>query len=183
MSDLRAKRRVRLIETAKAVFVAEGFRGATMEGIAAAAQMSKVTLYSYFPDKPALFDAVAETVAHDLVANVNTQLDNIADPADAVIAALTAKHMYVHSLVRTSQFAEDLFRAKDTVSAAHFKRADTAILNSIASRLSRNHDDSQERAALLLAASQGIANATQSQDALCHRIAELKALLCHKSGS
>ena len=44
----------RLAETAWALFAAEGFAAVTMERIAAAADVSKVTLYKHFPAKEAL---------------------------------------------------------------------------------------------------------------------------------
>lgn len=43
-----------LAETAWALFEAQGFEAVTMEGIAAAADVSKVTLYRHFPVKEAL---------------------------------------------------------------------------------------------------------------------------------
>lgn len=43
---------------ARAVFLKEGFEGASVDQIARDAGVSKATLYSYFPDKQALFMAV-----------------------------------------------------------------------------------------------------------------------------
>jgi TetR/AcrR family transcriptional repressor of mexJK operon len=50
-----------VIEGAKAVFLREGFEGASVDEIARDAGVSKATLYSYFPDKQHLFLAVIET--------------------------------------------------------------------------------------------------------------------------
>jgi TetR/AcrR family transcriptional repressor of mexJK operon len=44
-----------VIEGAKAVFLREGFEGASVDEIARDAGVSKATLYSYFPDKQHLF--------------------------------------------------------------------------------------------------------------------------------
>ncbi|WP_342076921.1 TetR/AcrR family transcriptional regulator [Yoonia sp. SS1-5] len=176
-TELRTKRRARLVATAQEVFIAQGFRGATMEGIADAASISKATLYSYFPDKPAIFDAVAENVARDLTEIVAAELKGTDDPVDAVIAAVTAKHMFTYSLVRTSNFAQELFQTKDAVSAHHFERMNSSICESLARRLSEVRHDSQECAELLMAASQGIANAARSKDQLRGRIAKLRLLL------
>ena len=176
-TDLKAKRRAKLVDVARDAFVAQGFRGATMEGIAEAAPVSKVTLYSYFPDKAAIFDAVAEKVAQDLMELVTTELEAFDNSVDAVVAALTAKHMYIHSLIRTSEFAQELFQAKDALSARHFRQTDAEIRDSLARRLSEVRDDSQECAELLLAASQGIANAARSEGQLRDRIDKLRLLL------
>jgi TetR/AcrR family transcriptional repressor of mexJK operon len=50
-----------VIEGAKAVFLREGYEGASVDEIARDAGVSKATLYSYFPDKQHLFLAVLET--------------------------------------------------------------------------------------------------------------------------
>jgi len=176
-SDVRTKRRDRLISVATGVFVAHGFRGVTMEAIAEAASISKATLYSYFSDKAAVFDAAAEAVAHNLVGIVEAELKSDLDPKDAVMAALTAKHVHIYGLVRQSQFSGDLFQAKDALSANHFDDADAVILEMLRTRLAPVCDDSLECAELLLATSQGIANVATSKDQLIERIARLSVLI------
>ena len=47
-----------VIDGAREVFLREGFEGASVDQIARDAGVSKATLYSYFPDKQALFMAV-----------------------------------------------------------------------------------------------------------------------------
>jgi TetR/AcrR family transcriptional regulator of autoinduction and epiphytic fitness len=53
-----ADRRARLLDAAATVFLAQGYRDATMHAIALQARMSKKTLYQVFPSKLALFDAL-----------------------------------------------------------------------------------------------------------------------------
>ena len=50
-----------VIDGARAVFMREGYEGASVDQIARDAGVSKATLYSYFPDKQHLFLAVLET--------------------------------------------------------------------------------------------------------------------------
>ena len=52
-----AKRR-QILDGARAVFLAQGFEGASMNDIAKAAGVSKGTLYVYFKDKEELFGAI-----------------------------------------------------------------------------------------------------------------------------
>lgn len=47
-----------VLDGARAVFMREGFEGASVDTIAKDAGVSKATLYSYFPDKQSLFLAV-----------------------------------------------------------------------------------------------------------------------------
>jgi TetR/AcrR family transcriptional regulator, mexJK operon transcriptional repressor len=55
----RAERKLaQVIEGARAVIVAKGFEGASVDDIAREAGISKATMYRYFPDKSALFQAV-----------------------------------------------------------------------------------------------------------------------------
>ncbi|QGX99817.1 TetR family transcriptional regulator [Roseovarius faecimaris] len=48
-----------VLEGARMIFMRDGFEGASVDEIARAAQVSKATLYSYFPDKRLLFSEVA----------------------------------------------------------------------------------------------------------------------------
>ena len=50
-----------VLDGARQVFLTDGFEGASVDEIARAANVSKATLYSYFPDKRLLFMEVATT--------------------------------------------------------------------------------------------------------------------------
>ncbi len=50
-----------VLEGARKVFMDRGYEGASVDEIARAAGTSKATLYSYFPDKRQLFEAVMQT--------------------------------------------------------------------------------------------------------------------------
>ena len=67
-----------ILDGARRVFLAEGFDGASMGSIARAAGVSKGTLYVYFKDKEALFEALTHAERGDL-AEVLFNLDQ-ADP-------------------------------------------------------------------------------------------------------
>ena len=56
-------KRRQILDGARKVFMALGFDGASMGEIARAAQVSKGTLYVYFADKCALFEAILEQEA------------------------------------------------------------------------------------------------------------------------
>ena len=48
-----------VLDGARAIFMRDGFEGASVDDISRAAGVSKATLYSYFPDKRLLFSEVA----------------------------------------------------------------------------------------------------------------------------
>jgi AcrR family transcriptional regulator len=58
------RRRARIVETGRDLFLERGFGRTTMDEVAARARISKQTLYRFFANKTALFEAVVE--AHRL---------------------------------------------------------------------------------------------------------------------
>ncbi|SHI11251.1 TetR/AcrR family transcriptional regulator [Ferrimonas marina] len=54
------KKRADILSAASAEFQARGFTGASMDGISAAAGVSKRTLYNHFANKEALFEAITD---------------------------------------------------------------------------------------------------------------------------
>lgn len=107
-SSLKAVRQSRLVDVAQAEFLLRGFRGTTMEGIAEAAGVSKVTIYSYFQDKEAAFAAVVERFADRLQTETLAALEADGSLADRVSGALVAKHGLVADTLRGSSFAAEL---------------------------------------------------------------------------
>ncbi len=59
-ADRRGPKWDQLIEGASRIFLEHGYEGASVDEIARAAGTSKATLYSYFPDKRQLFEAVVQ---------------------------------------------------------------------------------------------------------------------------
>lgn len=57
----RGTKRQQLIDGAYKVFIEHGYEGASVDEIARSAGASKATLYSYFPDKRQLFEAVVQS--------------------------------------------------------------------------------------------------------------------------
>ncbi|MFT7595978.1 MAG: AcrR family transcriptional regulator [Paracoccaceae bacterium] len=90
---------------ARQVFMADGFEGASVDDIARAANVSKATLYSYFPDKRLLFMEVATTECNRMA---DTALEVIGEnrPVREVLT-VTATHIVTFIL---SEFAQQCFR-------------------------------------------------------------------------
>src|SRR5262249_19165942 len=72
-----ARKRRAILDAAIALVVRQGYVETTLDEIAAAADVSKQTIYSHFPDKDRLFVATIEAVTeradafvHDLVAGL-----------------------------------------------------------------------------------------------------------------
>jgi AcrR family transcriptional regulator len=169
LSPLKAARWQKILDAAQTLFVTQGFRGTTMEGIAKAAGMSKATLYSYANDKDAVFAAVADRLADHLQEAVDAALSGRGSVSARIEAALIAKHRIVDELVRRSPFAGDLFAEKDRTSQARFAALDHLIEERLATLLRENGQDESSAArlaALLFNASQGIANSDAHFDSV-----------------
>ena len=59
---LREKRRLKLITSAAELFLSKGTAGVSMQDIAAAANVSRATLYTYFGSKDEIFDAAVDRI-------------------------------------------------------------------------------------------------------------------------
>lgn len=94
-----------VLEGARQVFLSGGFEGASVDEIARVANVSKATLYSYFPDKRLLFMEVAtlecQRQARDALDNINME----ASPR----AVLTQTGLHFLRFV-TSDFGQRIFR-------------------------------------------------------------------------
>ncbi|MDE4133456.1 TetR/AcrR family transcriptional regulator [Phaeobacter sp. QD34_3] len=90
---------------AREVFMADGFEGASVDDIARAAEVSKATLYSYFPDKRLLF---LEVIRNECARQADAPMDlsgACCTPRDVLTAA--GGHILSVSL---SEFGRRMFR-------------------------------------------------------------------------
>jgi TetR/AcrR family transcriptional repressor of mexJK operon len=70
-----ATKRAAILATARALFLADGFERTSMDAIAAAAAVSKRTVYDYYGDKRALLLAVVEQAVRGLESEVTTAVE------------------------------------------------------------------------------------------------------------
>ena len=161
LSPLKAARRDKILTSAEHLFVRNGFRAVTMESVAEAVGMSKVTVYGYFKDKDAVFAGVAAQLAMRLWRAVETALNLPGDPAERILAALVNKHEIVFQVVRASGFSGELFAAKNQHVATRFQTLDSDIEAAMAKVLeAAGYSDAlaKSTARLLFGAATGIAN-------------------------
>lgn len=81
--------RAKLIAAARKLF-ASGYDAVATPEIVKAAKVTRGALYHHFPDKQALFAAVADDVARDLVKRIDAVAEEAASPVDAVIEGCKA---------------------------------------------------------------------------------------------
>ncbi len=81
----RPERRAEILAAAREVFPAAGFDGASMGEIAMRAGCVEGTIYTYFRNKRALFDAVLEAFYEDLIADISPRLAQIEGTRDRLV--------------------------------------------------------------------------------------------------
>lgn len=101
----RGRKFDQVVEGARAVFLADGYEGASVDAIARAAGVSKATLYAYFPDKARLFLEVARGECLAQIEGAQAILVPDARPADALRAAGRRITGFV-----LSEFGQSIFR-------------------------------------------------------------------------
>ncbi|AEI96164.1 TetR/AcrR family transcriptional regulator [Roseobacter litoralis] len=94
-----------VLDGARDVFMADGFEGASVDEIARVANVSKATLYSYFPDKRLLFMEVATAECQRQARGAMDKIDMEASPQD--VLAQTGQH-FLRFI--TSDFGQKIFR-------------------------------------------------------------------------
>jgi TetR/AcrR family transcriptional regulator, mexJK operon transcriptional repressor len=89
-ADERRRRETEIVATALSVFLRSGYGGSTVDELAAEAQVTKRTLYSYYGDKAGLFAAMVT----DLAAAVSLDAANDRDTLETLATRIVSR---VHS--------------------------------------------------------------------------------------
>lgn len=128
-------KRLALLEAAGRLFRAFGFRAVTMEGVAAEAKVAKATLYSHFPDKNALFAAVADLATHRIRNAMESELAAPGALDERLARALIARHKMTFEVVDGSPHARELMYAKDALAQKLVAVHDEAMRTALAAAL------------------------------------------------
>ena len=98
------------------VFSAQGFRGATLDQIAAAAQLSKPNLLYYFPSKEAVYQALLGSLLEDWVQPLRA-INPEGDPVEEMLTYIRSKISMSRSHARESR----LFAGEVLTGAEHIR--------------------------------------------------------------
>jgi AcrR family transcriptional regulator len=120
--------RTRIVAGARRHFLAHGFRGVTMDDLAAELGMSKKTLYAHFRSKPELVQAVILAKAADVEAELGRiETECASDFAEALREMLSCLQRHAQEIQPTfvrdmRQSAPDLFKTVEARRAALIQR-------------------------------------------------------------
>jgi TetR/AcrR family transcriptional regulator, mexJK operon transcriptional repressor len=78
-------KREALLDAARTLFLAQGFEAVTMDQILAQARVARATLYAYFPDKPALLEAMVARESERMLSEVWVRDSLSVDPETALV--------------------------------------------------------------------------------------------------
>ena len=107
-SRIRKRNTTAILAAALEVFSAQGFRGATLDQIAGAADMSKPNLLYYFPSKEAVYLALLGTLLEDWLKPLRG-IDPEGEPVEQLLAYIRCKLEMSRSHARESRlFAGEL---------------------------------------------------------------------------
>jgi len=101
----RGRKCDQVLAGARDVFLSDGFEGASVDDIARAANVSKATLYNYFPDKRLLFMEVARTECNRQAEIALEQID-LQAPAAVVLRSVAQQ---IVGFI-TSDFSQRIYR-------------------------------------------------------------------------
>ncbi|HCG39957.1 MAG TPA: TetR family transcriptional regulator [Pseudomonas sp.] len=90
-------KREAILAAAQVLFLGNGYEGSSMEAIAAKAGVSKLTLYSHFKDKEALFCAAVKTTCETRLPRRLFQIEEGCDIEDVLLAIGGAFNQLVNS--------------------------------------------------------------------------------------
>ncbi|GHF69447.1 TetR family transcriptional regulator C-terminal domain-containing protein [Seohaeicola zhoushanensis] len=114
---IQRKNRAAILEAALDVFSAQGFRGATVDEIAAAAGLSKPNLLYYFPSKEAIHDALLEGLLDIWLAPLRA-LDETGEPLEEILAYVRRKLEMSREMPRESRlFANEIVQGAPRIGA------------------------------------------------------------------
>jgi AcrR family transcriptional regulator len=149
-------KRAAVLHAALGLFLKHGLRGTSMEAIAAAAGIAKPTLYAYYPQKQAVFRAVAEHVIESWRTAAVARLPGDGAPAQRIAAALVAREKSALGLRLASPHAAELF-GPDGAAGDLMQAYETALTAAIEAELAAARRETPRLVAqLLLAAAEGI---------------------------
>lgn len=105
------EKKMRVIKTAKDVFLKYGYVKATMNDLAKAAGISRPALYLIFPGKEDIFNSVILFIAGELSEKVKHEISIIGNPLDKLRKACDIWSVQMHELLNRSAEARELYQS------------------------------------------------------------------------
>ena len=169
-----------VLDAALAVFLEHGYRRATMADIAAAARMSRPTLYLRFPNKQAAFRGVVERGTEQMLRELDAVFAGEQPLADKLRAVFQLWTVRPFALAANSPAADELMTAQFDFVSDVFDRARDGLTRRLARLLRearRPHPAAQAR--VMVAAALGFKHLAKSARQLEKLLDDLVSVSVH----
>ena len=156
-------RRNQILDAGLALALKNGLRGTSMEALAREAGIAKPTLYSYFPNKDAVFVAVLQRIFEQLQQQVEKNLKEKGDLEFRISSALASKHKLISVLLEGSPHREEIYSEKSKIAAKEIEKFENWLQIQISLVLKESGRNwPQNYGQLLIACAEGIAQKSTS---------------------
>jgi AcrR family transcriptional regulator len=172
------EKRFRVVTAALSAFSRFGYRRASMADIAAAADMSRPALYLVFPNKVAVFRALAEMLLADAMTGAEAAWPEGMDPGEGLAAAILAKDLPIHQLLAATPHAGEILAEARTLAEDLHKATAARFADLVTARLAAaGHPEPEATARLVANAADGLKHAGLDQATYVADVTRLAALV------
>jgi AcrR family transcriptional regulator len=178
----------RILDAALSLFALHGFQRTSMADIAAAAGVSRASLYLHFKDKTALFGSLAAAMADRALAAAEAAWDERASFSDNLAATVLARDLPLHRLLHASPHGADLLRVDAALTSAHAARLEAGFERMVTRRAEAAGADlsvfggAEGLAAFLSLTAAGLKHESRAEDAYVASIRRLAAVIARAAG-
>ncbi len=186
-----AAARKAVLDAAGAAFLADGFRGASIESIAAAAGVSRPTVYAHFADKEEVFRTIVAALHDDQLSAMRTAAEREGPIAEKLYDVLLARFAPFVALTSSSEHGGELLDENSRVCgdiATAARRHSAKLVEQVLEDASRQGELDLDRAGLTAAQAAGVVfdaalgakeNATVTPGAYRRKLRRLVNVLLH----
>ena len=130
-----SEKRAEILRAARHLALRHGLGGVTMEAVAKEARVAKPTLYKYYGDKSAVFEAIVTELMVELHGRFAEALNGEGRVAERIAAALTAKYAALSAFMAGSPHADELYNEHDRMVAPQLavaeREADRLVVSAL----------------------------------------------------
>jgi AcrR family transcriptional regulator len=176
--SVNLEKRFRVVTAALSAFSRFGYHRASMADIAAAANMSRPAVYLVFPNKVAVFRALAEMLLADAMTGAEAAWPEDMVPAQGLTAAILAKDLPIHQLLAATPHATEILAEAKTLADDLHRTTAARFADLVTTRLAAaGHPDAAATARLIANAADGLKHAGLDQATYIDDVTRLAALL------
>lgn len=172
------EKRFRVVTAALTAFSQFGYRRAVMADIAAAAGMSRPALYLVFPNKAAVFHALAEMLLADAMTGAEAAWPEDMAPAEGLAAAILARDLPIHQLLAATPHADEILAETRNLAGDLHEATAARFAVLVTGRLvAAGHPEPEAGARLVANAADGLRHARLDQATYVADVVRLAALV------